>query len=172
MMGRPNYASGFSRRCGKLQRLAIYESTAQVTIFLIHGMLLNEGKRNSRPMPWGYGAIFHSSSHILFKRWPFSCSRHPNPRCYWIAKRTVPTVGGLRFSRPATTFKSHLKLATKEHWYCRYENPSFTLSCFQQLGESDPEKYGHRLRMKALNTAPLTSNLLWKVYNVDWVTLV
>jgi hypothetical protein len=75
-------------------------------------------------------------------------------------------------SRPATTFKSRLKLAIKGHWYCHYETPSFTLSCLQQLRESDSEKCSHRLRMKALNTALLTLNQLWKVSNVDWVTLV
>jgi hypothetical protein len=47
----------------------------------ICGMLLNAGKRNDIPMAGGHGVISHSSSHILFKWWPFSCSKHPNPRC-------------------------------------------------------------------------------------------
>jgi hypothetical protein len=73
--------------------------------------------------------------------------------------------------RPATASKSRFKLATKEHWYCCYGNPSFTSSCYQQLKEPDPEKCSHRLHMKALNTALLMPNVLWKMFNVGWVIL-
>lgn len=54
------------------------------------------------------------------------------------AEENCPDHRRTRVPRPATASKSRFKLATKEHWYCCYGNPSFTSSRYQ-LKEPDPE---------------------------------